>query len=162
MSLPQRNFDDEANHPTFDSLWNPCTHRNFLSPLSHLRASPRRDMIPMKAFNKRILIAATSTANPGSPSASNTTYKVTASPAAQLLFCPASGPGLSRSRNPSPSSTLLHMRHCTHLWNKIGNTLKRKMPHISFQDVEGELQEEKNEATTYASESVNLEDRLHH
>ena len=138
------------------------------SPLSHLRAPPRREVISMKAFNKKTPIAATSTANPGSPSASNTTYSVTASSAAPHLFCPASGPGLSRSRNPSPSSrnqrpssSLPHMRHCAHLWSKIGNTLKRKMLRISFQDVKCDLQEETNETTTYATGLVNSKHRLH-
>ena len=45
----------------------------------------------------------------------------------------------------------------------MGNTLKRKMLRISFQDVERGLQEAKTEATTYfATGLVNLEDRLHH
>ena len=168
ISLTKRDSDDEANHPTFDFLWNPCTPRNFLSPLSHLRAPPRREVISMNAFNKKTPIAATSTANPGSPSASNTTYSATASLAVPLLFCPASGPGLSRSRNqrPSsrnqrPSSSLPHMRHCAHLWNKIGNTLKRKMLRISLQDVKCDLQEEKTETTTYATGLVNSKHRLH-
>ena len=133
MPITKRDFDDEANHPPFDSIYNPCTSRNFLSPLSHLQAPPRREMISMNTFKKKTPIAAPSTANPGSPSAFKTTYSATAPPAAPLLFRRASGPGIGRSRNPSPS--LPHMRHCAHLWNKMDNTPKREMLRVSFQDV---------------------------
>ena len=45
----------------------------------------------------------------------------------------------------------------------MGNTLKRKMLRISFQDVERGLQEAKTEATThYATGLANSEHRLHH
>ena len=45
----------------------------------------------------------------------------------------------------------------------MGNTLKRKMVRISFQDVERGLQEAKTEATTYyATGLANSEHRLYH
>ena len=59
LSLTKRDFDDESNHPPFDSLWNPCTPRKVLSPLSHLRAPPRGERTSMNSVNKRTPIAAT-------------------------------------------------------------------------------------------------------
>ena len=65
---------------------------------------------------------------------------------------------------PEPKPKLISSAYealCAHLWNKIGNTLKRKMLRISFQDVKCDLQEEKTETTTYATGLVNLKHRLH-
>ena len=124
----------------------------------------------MNTFNKKTPIAATSTASPRSLSASKITDSATSSPTGPFPFRSSSNPGFGRSWNPRlssrnqrPSSPLSQMRPCAYLWNKMSNTLKRKMLRISFQDVERGLQEAKTEATTYfATGLVNLGNRLHH
>ena len=104
LSLAKRYFDDKTNHPPFDFLWNPCTLRSFLSPLSHLRDPPRREVTSMNTFNKKTPIAATSTANPRSLSASKTTDSATSSPTGPFPFRSSSDPGFGRSWNPRLSS----------------------------------------------------------
>ena len=104
LSLSKRYFDDETKHPPFDFLWNPCTLRSFLSPLSHLRDPPRREVTSMNTFNKKTPIAATSTANPRSLSASKATDSATSSPTGPFPFRSSSDPRFGRSWNPRLSS----------------------------------------------------------
>ena len=124
---------------------------------------------PGKNPTSAMLPIASGSAEAGSPPAPTAIDSATTSPVGTRSIRAASGPGPGRSRGQRPSSpgasTLApppHLRHCTHLWSKMGPNLQREMQKNSFNNVEHGLREAKTAAAHHATELTDAEHGQRH